>query len=1043
MLAATLLLAVGGAIPWQNANAERLLTENFDYTPGDLYQQGGWMKAGTDANSPIQILPQALEYAGYPTDGGKVELGQTKTAQDLFRAFDVDKTISSGTAYVSFLINVKDLGAKDNKAYFFAFVPETAKGLSDGSTVSSEFVKIFALPSANEGKFNLAFAANGNCTKADVNRSRDLDLNTTYLVVLSLTFVDGNNNDIIKMWVNPVISKNEPAADVTRDPNTDNGGDMSVTSGGFKYVELRQGQTASIDAPLVEIDGLHVADSWADLFDEIPEVKTPLLTSSVATYRFGAGYVGTPFSFTSLIAGENLKGDITFTLPSDITASPASISAEEAAEGVEVTFTVTPAAADFNYDHVITISSPEAEDYTINVVGEIYQITDVSNATKVYQLAQDSNNEGELFRYTGKAVVTAITTETGNYGIETMVYMQDIIGGMKMGSMVFDLSESDLAVGDEITNVTFMLLDINKNTPVMYPLQTQADKPFYERTATGKTKTPVEVSPGEITATTAPSYLYRLVQVKDVTFTEADGTKAFATAVTPISDGEHTAQAVVMNSSGLIGQPIPQGTVTLTGISRYHDKLGVYLRSADDIIAGAPEMSVTAETIFKEVAAPVGESTPLVKFTVVAENLPAPAPILFGGANAALFSSDLTEIPAGSGTHVVTVSVKPETTGSFSANFMIDADAISSEFNYSRKVEVKAYDPENLPAITITPATLNLEAKPGETVTATVKLNSSGCFDYITGKASVMTGVLLINNTFMPANSNDVELTVTFKPTAEGTFTETWTYTTSMCETPATLTVTAVCEGERPQEPTQGDEFKVSDANPLIAYTQDFASVESNQPLKLEGWTNVAVEGTRAWWGYVSTDADDPFHAAKVTAYDSAIAPEDAEPVEMLLISPALNYKDAADRNLTFKLMGMYLAEGQLSKLDVMLGEPNGTDRPDFYVMDGFEIPATADEAGEWIPYTVDMSLVPDMPDTFFIAFRFTSERSRAEAATYYVTDFVWNPTATGIEAIAADGLYTVFNLQGIRVLKDADAAAVKSLPAGLYIVNGRKTMIK
>ena len=49
-----------------------------------------------------------------------------------------------------------------------------------------------------------------------------------------------------------------------------------------------------------------------------------------------------------------------------------------------------------------------------------------------------------------------------------------------------------------------------------------------------------------------------------------------------------------------------------------------------------------------------------------------------------------------------------------------------------------------------------------------------------------------------------------------------------------------------------------------------------------------------------------------------------------------------------------------------------------------------------------------------------------------------------GIDAVnAEDGLYNVYNYQGIRVLNNADKDAVKALPAGFYIVNGKKVVIK
>lgn len=54
------------------------------------------------------------------------------------------------------------------------------------------------------------------------------------------------------------------------------------------------------------------------------------------------------------------------------------------------------------------------------------------------------------------------------------------------------------------------------------------------------------------------------------------------------------------------------------------------------------------------------------------------------------------------------------------------------------------------------------------------------------------------------------------------------------------------------------------------------------------------------------------------------------------------------------------------------------------------------------------------------------------------------DPTYTGIEGVGAEsGLFTVYNLQGILVLSDATADDVKALPAGIYIVNGKKVALK
>lgn len=66
---------------------------------------------------------------------------------------------------------------------------------------------------------------------------------------------------------------------------------------------------------------------------------------------------------------------------------------------------------------------------------------------------------------------------------------------------------------------------------------------------------------------------------------------------------------------------------------------------------------------------------------------------------------------------------------------------------------------------------------------------------------------------------------------------------------------------------------------------------------------------------------------------------------------------------------------------------------------------------------------------------------------------YVWKTTygdytdvSAGIENVAADNAaegYTVYNLQGILVMRATDAANLSTLPAGLYIINGKKHLIR
>lgn len=65
---------------------------------------------------------------------------------------------------------------------------------------------------------------------------------------------------------------------------------------------------------------------------------------------------------------------------------------------------------------------------------------------------------------------------------------------------------------------------------------------------------------------------------------------------------------------------------------------------------------------------------------------------------------------------------------------------------------------------------------------------------------------------------------------------------------------------------------------------------------------------------------------------------------------------------------------------------------------------------------------------------------------TMYFTDIqLWAPNSgtTAVKVLGAEGRTVVYNLQGVRVLDTDNADAVKALAPGLYIVNGKKVIVK
>lgn len=455
-----------------------------------------------------------------------------------------------------------------------------------------------------------------------------------------------------------------------------------------------------------------------------------------------------------------------------------------------------------------------------------------------------------------------------------------------------------------------------------------------------------------------------------------------------------------------------------------------------------PDAVITLEKL-PAVNAPVAINTvtELYRFTVEASNLPAAAYIYLTGGDEA-FGISHTEIPAGTSTTVVTVSVNPATLGTHKGGIVFDFDNINPELNQTYTFNVKAYDPDHLPVLTLSETAVELEAQVGGMAEATLTLTPEYCFDYIYAKAGTAqnTGMIISSTLFLPSISEQT-FRVTFRPKTEGTVEQTFTFTTTYGE-PVVLTVRGRGVGETEPEPVEGDELKLDSTSPHALYSQSFdEGIEHNKPLHADGWTNVAEKGTRAWWGYVY-GGDNPFSAAKATLYDSKVAEADGTEASMLLVSPALDYRNARGKMLEFRLMGQFLHDDQEEKLDICLIEMIDG-QTYIYPMAGFGIPATADESGTWIPYEVDMSVVEDMPDVFFIGFRLSGKRGAASSATYYIDDFKWggekvSDGITPAEMYVRDGK-AVYNMQGIRVLDEATPQSLRTLPAGIYISGGKK----
>ena len=270
------------------ANAERLLTENFEYELGNLYSQGGWLKYGTQAAGPVQVINNALTYPDYQDKalGKAVHLTQVASGEDLMRAVS-ETAISSGKVYLSALVKVN---AVADDQYFLAFIQPTSAGIVDKKT-PPENTRLIASKGSADGKFVFKISRNSATL---FESTEEFELGKTYLVVMSYEFKEGTKNDVVQLWVNPAVASTEPKPNAAINSATHTGADMKS----FQAIELRQGSSATKVGPEVIIDAIRVGTAWTDLFDVASTEPTMTVTPTVV-YDGSAVAIGSSTTFAT------------------------------------------------------------------------------------------------------------------------------------------------------------------------------------------------------------------------------------------------------------------------------------------------------------------------------------------------------------------------------------------------------------------------------------------------------------------------------------------------------------------------------------------------------------------------------------------------------------------------------------------------------------------------------------------------------------------------------------------------------------------------
>jgi len=273
------------------ANAQLLLTENFDYAVGQELIPNGWLNTGTAATPNIAITAASITYPSYPGSGIGNEVTLV-TGQDVNHTFTSQ---TSGVVYASFIVNVSAISVTGD--YFIHFGAEV---------IASSFVgRVFVKKDATD-KIAFGVQMNAGGTIVPTYTGFDYDLNKTYLIVLK----HDNVGRVSSIIVNPPLSS-EPASGWISDSQGTFVNPANIGSIGLRQPAL----TATLSAKL---DGVRVATSWNNLFSTPSNIVCNTTTLSNFDYVPSAG-PSAQQSFT--FSGSNLSAGITVSAPTNFEIS--------------------------------------------------------------------------------------------------------------------------------------------------------------------------------------------------------------------------------------------------------------------------------------------------------------------------------------------------------------------------------------------------------------------------------------------------------------------------------------------------------------------------------------------------------------------------------------------------------------------------------------------------------------------------------------------------------------------------------------------------
>ncbi len=308
-----------------SVNAEVLLIEHFAQTTETLATNtdampysgeiaaSGWTNIMGASGYVYVNSSNDLTYSGYKsaTDGTKT--AEFKADYGKRVASPLTKSVNSGSVYMAGIVKISSMKSS-GKDYLWALGVGTS-GLNGAST--KHYARPYVMQSGSGFKFGIA-KLDETSTATYIDYTANEYAYGTYLIVVEYTWVDGDKNDVIKMYINPTKGAKPESATCVPKPTQASAKNDAASFGSVVLYSSNTSQAACL------IDELKVVTDWADLWEEgedpdpepepdpigVPEPAASSITLSSATISWDAVEDADSYTLQWKVNGGSYSDDI-------------------------------------------------------------------------------------------------------------------------------------------------------------------------------------------------------------------------------------------------------------------------------------------------------------------------------------------------------------------------------------------------------------------------------------------------------------------------------------------------------------------------------------------------------------------------------------------------------------------------------------------------------------------------------------------------------------------------------------------------------------